>query len=93
MFFKCIQGSAPVYLQEILKFRQLSRKLRSSSDVFQLEIPRTKLTAGERTFNYFGPRIWNDLPFEIRNAGTLDIFKNKLKTYYFRLHFNLKVEC
>ena len=33
------------------------------------------------------PKLWNDLPLEIRTAPTLSLFKMGLKTYLFQKSF------
>ena len=42
----------------------------------------------EKTISDKMIRIWNVLPLNIRVADSLDIFKNKLKTYYFKKAFD-----
>ncbi len=37
-----------------------------------------------RTFSFTVPGWWNDLPIPIRNAGSLSIFKQQLKTHLFQ---------
>ncbi len=37
-----------------------------------------------RTFSFTVPGRWNDLPTPIRNAGSLSIFKQQLKTHLFQ---------
>ncbi len=37
-----------------------------------------------RTFSFTVPGWWNNLPTPIRNAGSLSIFKQQLKTHLFR---------
>ncbi len=39
-----------------------------------------------RTFSFTVPGRWNDLPTPIRNAGSLSIFKQQLKTHLFQLY-------
>ncbi len=34
---------------------------------------------GDRAFSVIGPRLWNDLPVEVRMAPSLTIFKSLLK--------------
>ena len=87
LVFKCLHDLAPIYLKETLKLKQPCRNLRSSSDILRYEIPQTKLIAGERTFHFCGPHIWNQLPYEVRSAESLETFKNKLKTHYFKVYF------
>ena len=38
---------------------------------------------GSRAFSVAAPRLWNELPFEIRSAKTQISFRKKLKTFFF----------
>ena len=81
--FRALHGQAPVYLTDLLKPYVPSRTLRSS-DQGLLVIPRTKLvTKGDRAFGSIAPRLWNALPRSLRDAASVDIFKNQLKTLLF----------
>ena len=54
------------------------RQTRISSDPLNLKLP---VVHTEKRRNFFSARvinIWNDIPYEIKSAGTLNIFKNKL---------------
>ena len=61
----------------------------ASSDKLLLSYPRfkSKATLGDRSFTCAAPKLWNALPFEIRSASTVSIFKTKLKTHLFRHAF------
>ena len=83
LVFKCLEGSAPFYLSEMLHFYTPPRTLRSSSDFKRLIVPQTKSKSGERAFYYYGPFIWNSLPIFVRESKTLEVFKKNLKTHYF----------
>ena len=48
---------------------------------------KSKVTLGDRSFTCAAPKLWNALPFEVRDFKSLDIFKSKLKTHLFRLAF------
>ena len=39
----------------------------------------------EGSFQFSGPNIWNDVPYEIRCLTDIEVFKKSLKTYYFLL--------
>ena len=83
LVYKCVHGLAPKYLCELLKFRVNSRTTRSGGQ-FTLFIPFTsKKTLAARSFSVEGPRLWNELPSEIRTATPLSLFRKKLKTYLF----------
>ena len=65
-----------------------SRQLRSS-DKLLLVVPKSNLVScGDRAFSVAGPKLWNNLPDELRCLKTVDSFKSKLKTYMFKLAFN-----
>ena len=90
--YKCLNNLAPHYLQELLQLNQckISRQLRSTSDKTLLFIPRANFKSfGDRSFQLYGPYIWNSLPREIRESASLEIFKTALKSYLFRSAFGL----
>ena len=81
--FKCVNGSAPGYLQNLVELYTSIRTLRSSSDKLTLSIPKVRTLYGERSFRYHCAVEWNTLPYDIRSCESLDSFKAKLKTYLF----------
>ena len=48
---------------------------------------RTKKTLGDLAFCAAASRLWNNLPNNIRNSESIDIFKSKLKAYLFKEAF------
>ena len=86
--YKSQNGLAPAYLRDLLHAYTPSRKLRSADKSF-LHQPhyRTK-SYGGRAFAVAAPKMWNELPLEVRLSDSLDIFKKKLKTYLFCKHYN-----
>ncbi len=40
-----------------------------------------------------GPTLWNKLPPDMRTITDLGLFKARLKTYLFRLAFNVVKQC
>ena len=42
----------------------------------------------EGSFQFSGPNIWNNVPYEIRCLTDIEVFKKSLKTYYFYLAFS-----
>ena len=43
---------------------------------------------GECAFQAAALHLWNELPLQLRNIGSVDIFKNSIKTFLFRQFFN-----
>ena len=89
LVFKCFHGLGPSYLTCLIKPYIPTRTLRSSSKhLLQLPSvrPRT-VTYGARAFALYGPRLWNDLPMNIRSTSSLNVFKNSLKTFLFSQYY------
>ena len=85
--FWCINGTAPVYLADMLK-RQCSTGRTRSLQQHLLKVPRTKLACfGDRSFYVVGPRLWNALPIAIKRIDTVPLFVKALKTHIFKEEF------
>ena len=85
--FKCMNGLAPSYLAELVKPRKRDGRLRQNYAP-TLHQGMTKKCVGDSAFGAAAPRLWNELPVNIRASGTLPIFRKYLKTYLFSRHFN-----
>ena len=87
--FKCLYGLAPPYLSCLIEWYQPGRQNLRSADKFLLKVKKTKfVTLGEKSFSFSAPKVWNELPIQIRRETTLDLFKSKLKTFYFKTAYN-----
>uniref|UniRef100_A0A1A8K0K3 Reverse transcriptase domain-containing protein n=1 Tax=Nothobranchius kuhntae TaxID=321403 RepID=A0A1A8K0K3_NOTKU len=83
-----LNGLGPSYLSELLLQYEPSRTLRSSGRRL-LVIPKVRTqTHGEASFQCYGPRLWNELPGDLRAAENVHVFRNRLKTHVFSLAFN-----
>ena len=86
--FKCLNSLAPPYLSSLLQPYCPPPSLRSA-DQLLLKVPKTRLKhRGDRSFSAAAPKLWNELPLNIRQASSLPVFKSLLKTYLFSLAFN-----
>ena len=90
--FKCIHGTAPKYLRDLISKRQFTRVSRSASaseSAIVLQVPFTRRdTFADRAFSVAGPRWWNDLPANIRSITDYLIFRKQLKCHLFNIAFN-----
>ena len=89
--YNCHVGNAPAYLIELLTPMVQKRSLRSSAssvDSYNVPFNKRKLFS-DRSFSTIGPKLWNDLPLELRQSSSIDIFKKKIKAHFFRNYFNL----
>ena len=90
LVFKCLNNMAPSYLQSLIRLKTTNREgLRSSKDNLLLEVPFTlRKTFAERSFSIYGPKTWNELPYQIKKNTKLFAFKSCLKTYLFKKSYN-----
>lgn len=87
--FKCLNGSAPVYLSDLVQMYSPSRSLRSSSQMLLVQ-PRSKTRSyGDRSFAVAAPKWWNNLPSSLRQCENFETFKRKLKTHLFSDCFSM----
>ena len=87
--YKSLYNLAPSYISDMISRYTPPRRLRSSSTI-QLEHKKYNLkTYGHRSFSVIAPELWNSLPPPIRNSENLSSFKSSLKTYLFKLAFNV----
>ncbi len=83
--YKTLSGLNPTFMEEIFSVNDCSYDLRDSK--FRNTKPNYKLY-GFNTVSYRCNQIWNSIPIEIKNSPTLDIFKNRIKTF-----INFKCTC
>ena len=46
-----------------------------------LVVPRTQTHTGERGIKVRAPKLWNNLPLDVRNSSSLNVFKKKVKNF------------
>lgn len=77
--FKAVHELAPNYILELIKLKTPRRyRLRSCNDDLLLELAKGKMysTLGDRSFQTAAPKLWNVVPYYIRNSKLLNLFKN-----------------
>ena len=87
--FKCIYGLAPTYLSDLISIKSNSLYNLRSTGTLLLDYPKGKMltTLGARSFSAAVPKLWNELPVELRQTTSLNSFKSRLKTYLFKKYF------
>jgi hypothetical protein len=48
----------------------------------KLQIAKAKTELFKKTFTYSRPKLWNELPFSIRQASSHNAFKTKVKSHF-----------
>ena len=86
--YKVMNGLAPEYLSELLTKYSSNRNSRLNSRGL-LFVPKTNYKmCGDRAFYKAAPKLWNNLPADIRRQDTVMKFKAELKTFLFKQYFN-----
>ena len=92
LVFKAIKYNQPAYLNELfIHYTSLSNViLRAADDPYLLIIPRLNKHSSfaSRAISYAGPMFYNKLPFDIKDADTVDNFKKLLKTHLFKKSYD-----
>ena len=63
--YKSINNINPTYVTKIFKLRKTSRVVRGNFK-FNLAVPTiNQVSFGNKSLRYYGPKIWDPLPFHI----------------------------
>ena len=75
--FKVYQSMSPPIFSELFRRRDIYHNLRSNSD---FAVPNVKsVFHGSESISYLGPKIWDIVPFELKELTSLNAFKNGIK--------------
>ncbi|XP_076012079.1 uncharacterized protein LOC143004811 [Genypterus blacodes] len=88
--YRAVKGTAPSYLQAMVKPYTPGRSLRSAASR-RLAAPALSgpclRSMRSRLFSVMAPQWWNDLPTDVRTAESLPISRRRLKTHLFKKHY------
>jgi len=93
--FKVLNGTAPVYLSDLIE-TYISLKMLQSESYSLLRVPRSHTAIyGGVSFQASAPRLWNELQNQINLAASRNAFCKVLKINLFKLaNYNIKpVSC
>ena len=85
--FKALNGQAPSYISDLLSPYTNIRSLRSADQRLLMVRGANLKLKGGRAFAVAAPSLWNSIPTDIRLSPSIDCFKTRLKTYFYRLAF------
>ena len=87
MTWNALNGRSPQYISDLVSVYVPNRNLRSQN-CYMLQVPKLQSLAGEKSFLYSAPILWNSLPVNVKNATSIDSFKIGIKTFLFKLAFD-----
>ncbi len=90
LVWKALHNQAPDYLKDLLHIRNSDRPVRGKyqNQLIVPKRPNNYNSYGDRAFEIAVPKLWNDLPVDIRITNTLSSFKKMLKTHLFRKSYD-----
>ena len=65
----------PDYLDSMFRYADFNHSI-------FLHEPRVLTQYGERSVQKSGPKIWNNLPLELKVCSSIDVFKSVIKPIY-----------
>jgi len=75
-----------MYLRDLLTTHIPSHNLHSSSQHL-LSVGYMRTVSSSRCFKHSAAINLNDLPYDIRSCGSVNVFKRKLKTHLFNIAY------
>ncbi|CAG5073958.1 Protein of unknown function [Cotesia congregata] len=87
-FFARVKGK-PSYLRELFVEDEAKRseRLAIKTNNVNFELPNFSTNYLENSFVVTTIRLWQNLPAEIANASSLEVFKTKIYDYFLELEF------
>ena len=90
LVYKFLHSGSPSYFQPFLSLSSCSYSTRRSHPELQyLTVPLFRSSVFksvkhfDHSFAFDAPKIWNELPHDVRSAASVASFRKKLKTYLF----------
>ena len=80
--YKVLHDRAPIYIQELLQLYTPRYNLRSSNRNFLVKCYFNLNSYGKRAFSVAAPKLWNNLPEDIKSATQLMILNANLKHFF-----------
>lgn len=78
--YKVKNDLSPILMKNVfLKKPQERPNLRSQADFFSPQI--SSVHYGQDSLKYLGPKLWNNIPEDIKSSPTLEIFKTNIKKW------------
>ena len=79
--YKILNDLNPSFMKEAFELRWSSRPVREQFKL-NLNIPRRRqMTFETKSLESLGPKIWNNLPYHMKSAENLNVFKNLIKKW------------
>ena len=79
--YKTINNINPSFMKQIFQLRETNRTFRNQYKL-NLNVPKVnQVSYGEKSLRYYGPKVWNSLPFHVKTSKNLKTFKDIIKNW------------
>jgi hypothetical protein len=86
LMYKCLNGLAPNYLSDLFTYeRDVHQYETRTSQAMCLHVPKFRTELFKTCLLYQGPRIWNELPLDVKQSKSLGSFHRKYLNLYKKL--------
>ena len=84
--YKYINPTSFVHFELLKSLPSVDSK---STRFIRLKVPRNNFTISDRAVSIYAPKLGDQLPAALKNELNFVVFKGDLKTYLFRVAWNL----
>ena len=77
--YKALNGLSTTLMRELFKMKVRKYDFRSGNTIVSNNPHTTKY--GLNTISYLAPKIWEKVPYDIKRSESLNLFKNKIKSW------------
>ena len=79
--YKTINNINPSFMKQIFQLRETNRSVRNQYKL-NFTVPKVnQVSYGEKSLRYYGPKVWNSLPFHVKTSENLKTFKDIVKNW------------
>ena len=80
--FKILNNSSPGYTNEI--YQTADETSFTHRSLIRLHPPTRRTKKGQKCVSYIGPKLWNNLPKELKTIKNVNTFKHQIKNNFFK---------
>ena len=80
--FKFFNNMSPAYTSELYQPFKHGHNTRRSN--CRLQLPHKSTSYGHKALSFFGRKLWNNLPANIKSSSNINTFKHDIKMLFFK---------
>ena len=81
-YFKFFNNMSPAYTSELYQPFNHGHNTRRSN--CRLQLPHRNTSYGHKALSFSGPKLWNNLPANIKSSSNINTFKHDIKKLFFK---------